>query len=65
MKYYLPDSQDVVDPGFDFATERREVGRGSNSDDRYAHEVFSERAYDGVLVSKAIVDGTCGAGQAR
>ena len=65
MKYYLPDSQDVVDPDFDFATERREAGRGSDSDDRHAHEVFSERAYDGVLVSKAIVDGTCGAGQAR
>jgi len=65
MKYYLPDSQDLVDPGFDFATERRAAGRVRDRDDRYAHEVFSERAFDGVLVSKAIVDGTGGAGQAR
>ncbi|MBA3545551.1 MAG: queuine/other tRNA-ribosyltransferase [Nannocystis sp.] len=65
MKYYLPDSQDLVDPSFDFTTERRGVGRVRDRDDQYAHEVFSERAFDGVLVSKAIVDGTGGAGQAR
>lgn len=65
MKYYLPDSQDLIDPGFDFVTERREVGRVRERDDRYAHEVFVSRAFDGVLVSKAIVDGTGGAGQAR
>jgi len=65
MKYYLPDSQDLVDPSFDLVTERRGAGRVRDRDDQYAHEVFSERAYDGVLVSKAIVDGTGGAGQAR
>ncbi len=65
MKYFLPDSQDLVDPSFDFTTERRGVGRVRDRDDQYAHEVFADRAYDGVLVSKAIVDGTGGAGQAR
>jgi hypothetical protein len=65
MKYYLPDSQDLVDLSFDFTTERRGVGRVRDRDDRYAHEVFSGRAFDGMLVSKAIVDGTGGAGQAR
>jgi hypothetical protein len=65
MKYYLPDSQDLVDPGFDFMTERRMAGRVRDRDDHYAHEVFADRAYDGLLVSKAIVDGTGGAGQAR
>jgi len=65
MKYYLPDSQDRVDPGFDFTTERREAGRMRDRDDLYAHEIFAARAYDGLLVSKAIVDGTGRAGQAR
>ncbi len=65
MKYFLPDSQDLVDPSFDFATERRSVDRVRQQDDLYAHEVFGGRAFDGVLVSKAIVDGTGGAGQAK
>jgi hypothetical protein len=65
MKYFLPDSQDLVDPGFDFATEGRSGDRVRPRDDRYAHEIFSTRAFDGILVSKAIVDGTGGAGQAR
>ena len=65
MNYYLPDSQDMVDPSFDFTAETRGADRVRQQDDRYAHEIFSTRAFDGVLVSKAIVDGTGGAGQAR
>lgn len=65
MKYFLPDSQDLVDPSFDFDTETRSADRLRQRDDRYAHEVFSGRAFDGILVSKAIVDGIGGAGQAR
>ncbi len=57
MKYYLPDSQDLVDPSFDFETERRSTTRLRQRDDLYAHEIFAERACDGVLVSKGIVDG--------
>jgi hypothetical protein len=57
MKYFLPDSQDLVDPSFNFDTERRSVSRQRQRDDQYAHEVFSTRAFDGYLVSKGIVDG--------
>ncbi|MDY7231535.1 tRNA-guanine transglycosylase DpdA [Hyalangium rubrum] len=57
MRYFLPDSQDLVDPSFDFDTERRLATRQRQRDDLYAHEVFTERAYDGILVSKGIVDG--------
>jgi hypothetical protein len=57
MKYFLPDSQDLVDPSFDFETERRSVTRLRQRDDQYAHEVFSERMLDGILISKGIVDG--------
>ena len=62
MRYYLPASQDLVDPPFNFDTERRSVSRQRQRDDQYAHEVFSTRAFDGYLVSKGIVDGFGAAG---
>jgi hypothetical protein len=62
MKYFLPDAQDLVDPSFDFVTERRDPLRKRQRDDVYAHQVFSERAFDGLLVSKGIVDGFGGTG---
>jgi len=58
MKFYFPDSQDQIDPGFDFLTEERDPRRIRQRDDRYAHEVLTPAPYDGLLVSKTIVDGT-------
>ena len=60
MKFFFPDSQDLVDPSFDFVTERRNDTRIRQRDDLYAHEVFDSPPYDGMLVSKAIVEGTGG-----
>lgn len=60
MKFFFPDSQDLVDPSFDFEKECRSEVRIRHQDDQYAHEVFSKPPYDGILVSKAIVDGTTG-----
>ena len=57
MKFFFPDSQDLVDPSFDFKTEERSATRVRQRDDLYAHEVFSTPACDGLLVSKGIVDG--------
>lgn len=57
MKFFFPDSQDFVDPSFDFERESRSPDRVRHRDDLYAHEVFSSIAYDGLLVSKGIVDG--------
>ena len=57
MKFFFPDSQDLVDPSFNFTTERRAADRVRHRDDIYAHELFSRPAYDGLLVSKGIVDG--------
>lgn len=61
MKFFFPDAQDFVDPSFDFVTERRAESRLRMRDDRYAHEVFDIPPFDGLLVSKAIVDGAPGA----
>ncbi len=60
MKFFFPDSQDFVDASFDFALETRSASRVRQRDDLYPHEVFSTPPYDGILVSKAVVDGLGG-----
>lgn len=57
MKFFFPDSQDHIDPKFDFISEARTAGRLRLRDDCYAHEVFKSPQFDGLLVSKAIVEG--------
>jgi hypothetical protein len=61
MKFFFPDSQDQIDPSFDFRTEERSILRVRQRDDLYAHEALVEPVLDGLLVSKAIVDGIPGA----
>lgn len=56
MLYFFPDSQDLVDPSFDFDTELRGITRLRQRDDCYPHEIFASPPYDGLLVSRAIVD---------
>lgn len=65
IQYFLPDAQDLVDPSFDFKRETRNPDRVRQRDDTYAHEVLEDRAFEGILISKAIVDGLGGGGQAR
>ena len=60
MKFFFPDSQDQIDPGFDLVTEERSPLRVRQRDDLYLHEVLSGHVIDGLLVSKAIVDGVPG-----
>jgi hypothetical protein len=57
MKFFFPDAQDLVDPSFDFDAETRSEHRLRQRDDQYAHEVFASPPYDGLLVSKALVEG--------
>jgi queuine/archaeosine tRNA-ribosyltransferase len=58
VKFYFPDSQDQVSPTYDFFHDEHSALRVRQRDDRYAHEVLTAPAYDGILVSKAIVDGS-------
>src|SRR5215203_5627632 len=58
MKFFFPDSSDMVDPSFDFETEER-AGPGWRSRQRdynYAHELFTRPPYDGILVSRTAID---------
>jgi len=61
MQFFFPDSQDQIDPSFDFLTEERSIYRVRQRDDRYAHEALRTPPFDGFLVSKTIVDGLPGA----
>lgn len=58
MKFFFPDSQDQVDPTFNFLSEEHDPFRVRQRDDVYAHEVLKPPPFNGLLVSKAIVDGT-------
>lgn len=60
MKLFFPDSQDCVDPSFDFITETRSASRIRQRDDLYPHEIFRRPPFAGLLVSKGIVDGASG-----
>lgn len=64
MRFYFPDSQDLVSPTYDFIHDEYSPLRVRQRDDLYAHEVLGGSPYDGILVSKAIVDGSVkGAGK--
>ena len=58
MKFFFPDSQDLVSPTYDFEHDEYLPTRVRQRDDRYAHEVLDSPPYHGILVSKAIVDGS-------
>ncbi|MGW4126969.1 tRNA-guanine transglycosylase DpdA [Amycolatopsis japonica] len=58
MKFFFPDSQDQIDREFDFLAEEKGIFRVRQRDDLYAHEALHEPPFHGLLVSKAIVDGT-------
>ncbi|MEZ0580267.1 tRNA-guanine transglycosylase DpdA [Nocardioides sp. MH1] len=64
MRFFFPDSQDLVSPAYDFMRDEYPAHRVRQRDDRYAHEVLAEAPYHGILVSKSIVDGSIkGAGK--
>src|SRR5205823_2872517 len=58
MKFFVPDWDDRVDPGYDFLSDRPTLQRDPYSDDVYAHELFAPaRTYDGILVSRMSLEG--------
>jgi len=56
MRYFIPDWEDLVDPGYDFAADAPTKGRVKYRDEVYAHEIFKEPNYDGLLFSKSTVE---------
>ena len=55
MKFLYSDTQDYVDPDYDFIEDRNAPGRKRYWDDMYAHELMTEAPYDGLLVSMSAI----------
>lgn len=61
MRYYIPDWDDYLDPGFDFERDRFSAPSRKDRNDVYAHEIFgADTPYDGMLVSLAQLGGSKG-----
>lgn len=56
MQYFIPEWDDRVDPGYDFLNDALTPGRDPYKDDVYAHQIYSHPNYNGILVSKGIVE---------
>lgn len=55
MKFLYSDTQDYVDPEYNFLEDRNTPGRKRYWDDMYAHEIMSPSPYDGLLVSMSAI----------
>ncbi len=56
MRYFIPEWDDLVDPDFDFENDEHAGGKGNWDNQVYAHQMFREPNYDGILVSKAVAE---------
>ncbi|WP_217474367.1 tRNA-guanine transglycosylase DpdA [Stutzerimonas stutzeri] len=65
MKFLYADTQDYVDPGYDFLNDRNAPGRKRYWDDQYAHEMMSPAPYDGLLVSMSAVRPAAGVSNSK
>ena len=55
MKFLYSDTQDYVDPAYDFINDRHAPGRERYWDDVYPHELMDPAPYDGLLVSMSAI----------
>lgn len=57
MRFFFPDAHELVDPGYRF-TRRHDPPRGiGQQDGKYAHELLDPAPYDGILLSRALIQG--------
>lgn len=52
MQFIFADSQDMVDPEYDFGVDRSKPGRERYWDDRFPHEMMQAPPYHGMLISR-------------
>lgn len=55
MKFLYSDTQDYVDPRYDFLTDSSPASRERYWNDQYAHEIMVPAPYDGLLVSMSAI----------
>jgi hypothetical protein len=56
LRYFIPEWDDLVDPDYDFLNDDHSGGRGNWSNEVYAHQMYPEPNYDGILMSRAVAE---------
>ncbi len=56
MRYFVPDWDDLVDPGYDFEADKGTPGKRRYDDEVYAHQIYEQPNYDGLLFSKGPIE---------
>jgi len=56
LAYFIPEWDDLVDPDFDFECDIHSGGCGDWSNEVYAHQMYPEPNYDGILISKVVAE---------
>jgi len=65
VKFLYSDTQDYVDPGYDFLNDRNSPGRERYWSDVYAHELMRPVPYDGLLVAMSAVRKAAGVASSK
>lgn len=58
MQFFFPGTHEYIDPEYDLIKERHKSSRFPQSDYEYAHQSLSSPPYDGILLSRALIDPT-------
>lgn len=56
FRYFIPEWDDLVDPDYDFAQDIHSGGGGDWSNEVFAHQLYREPNYDGILISKIVAE---------
>ena len=56
LSYFIPEWDDLVDRDFDFENDIHSGGGGDWSNEVYAHQLYPEPNYDGILISKVVAE---------
>lgn len=56
LMYFIPEWDDLVDPDYDFLNDEHSGGTGDWCNQVYAHQMYPEPNYDGILMSRAVAE---------
>jgi hypothetical protein len=56
LRYFIPEWDDLVDPDYDFLSDTHSGGTGDWTNNVYAHQMYPEPNYDGLLMSRAVAE---------
>ncbi|MEC7987184.1 MAG: tRNA-guanine transglycosylase DpdA [Myxococcota bacterium] len=56
LRYFIPEWDDLVDNDYDFEHDIHSGGSGTWANEVYAHQMYPEPNYDGLLISKVVAE---------